>query len=283
VFFGSVVALALRYPAEGMQQPLAFGWALLVGGVSLLGALWMIASPWPSRGLRFRAFVFVSLVYVGILLSSVAQKLAGVPAPGSEALQLAITTLSFQGAVLILVRRLVQEHELSWASAFGLANHWPRAVLMGVMAAVSVIPATWGLQWLSVKGMTALGWDPEVQHAVNIFHLTDAWSDRLVLGLVALGLAPVAEELLFRGVLYPALKGFGFPHLAFWTTAIVFSLIHFNVATFLPLLLFACLLNWLYDWTGNLLTCMAAHASFNAVNLAMLMLLKQYFEVGFRP
>ncbi len=238
----------------------------------------MVASPWPTQGLRFRSFTFVSLVYVGILLSAVAQKLAGAPAAGSEALQLAITTLSFQGAVLILTRRLVHEHGLEWRQAFGLNHRWPRAMLIGFMCAFSIIPVAWGLQMISVKVMTALNWDPEVQHAVNILNLADAWSDRIVLGVVALILAPVAEEILFRGILYPALKGFGFPRSAFWTTAVVFSLIHFNAATFLPLLAFACLLNVLYEMTGNLLSCMVAHTSFNAINLIMLMVIKRFFE-----
>jgi len=130
---------------------------------------------------------------------------------------------------------------------------------------------------VSIRIMTALDWHPEVQHAVNIFNLTETWSDRVVLGLVALLLAPVAEELLFRGVMYPALKGFGLRRFAFWSTAVVFSFIHFNAATFLSLFAFACLLNVLYERTGNLLSCMVAHATFNAVNLLMLLAMNQFF------
>ena len=277
VFLGSVAGLALRYPEEGIQQPIMFGLILLASGGALLGALWMISKPWPSSRLRLRAFFFVSLVYVGILFSSVARKLAGSPAPGSDALQLAITTLSFQGAVLILVGRLVHEHELTWSQAFGFGNHRVRSVVIGFVCAFSIIPVAWGLQIGSVKVMTLLHWDPQVQHAVNIFNLTEAWSDRVVLGLVALVLAPVAEEIMFRGIMYPALKGFGMPRFAFWSTALIFSLIHFNAATFLSLLAFACLLNILYEKTGNLLTCMVAHTSFNAINLAMLVATEHFF------
>jgi membrane protease YdiL (CAAX protease family) len=270
VFLGSVVALVLRYPAEGMQHPLTFGLVLLASGGSLLGALWMVANPWPADRLKARSFVFVSLVYGGILLSAAARKLAGSPAPASDALQLAITTLSFQGAVLILAGRLVHEHGLGWSQAFGFRNHPLRAAVVGFMCAFSIIPVAWGLQFISAKVMTALHWHPTLQHAVDIFNLTQTWSDRVVLGLVALILAPIAEEIMFRGIMYPALKGFGLPRFAFWATAIVFALIHFNAATLLPLLAFACLLNVLYERTGNLVTCMVAHASFNAINLAML-------------
>jgi membrane protease YdiL (CAAX protease family) len=278
VLLGNAVALTLRYPAEDIQEPLVFGLLLVGGSAALLGALWMIASPWPMKRLKVRAIVFVTLVYTGIGLTGMAQRLVGAPTPGSDALQLAITTLSFQGAVLILVRRLVQEHQLDWSQAFGIRNRWPRAVLIGFMCAVSVYPVAWALQRVSFKVMTFLDWHPEVQHAVNIFALADSISDRIVLGLAAIVFAPLAEELLFRGVLYSALKGFGFPRLAFWTSAVLFSLIHFNAATFLPLLAFACLLNVLYERTGNLLTCIVAHASFNAVNLVMLMVMETFLE-----
>jgi membrane protease YdiL (CAAX protease family) len=277
VFLGSVAGLALRYPAEGIKQPITFGLLTLASGGSLLGALWMMANPWPFRRLRFRAFVFVSLVYVGILLSSVARKLVGSPVPGSDALQLAITTLSFQGAVLILVGRLVHDHGLSWSQAFGFGNHPARAAFIGFLCAFSIIPVAWGLQMGSVQVMTLLHWDPQIQHAVNIFNLTEVWSDRVVLGLVALVLAPVAEEIMFRGIMYPALKGFGMPRFAFWSTALVFSLIHFNAATFLSLLAFACLLNILYEKTGNLMTCIVAHTSFNAINLGMMLVTQHFF------
>lgn len=266
--------MAVRYPPEHVEQPLAFGFALLGGGGSLLAALWMIASPWPLKRITFRSILFVSLVYAGILFSAFAQKLVGTPATGMDALQLAITTLSFQGAVLVLVGRLIREHDLNWFQAFGFNLRWPLAVGIGFMAAFSMLPIAWGLQTASAYVMTWLNFDPEVQTAVNIFNLTEAWSDRIVLGMVALILAPVAEELLFRGVLYPALKGFGLPRFAFWSTAIVFSLIHFNVATFLPLFVFACLLNVLYERTGNLLTCIVAHSTFNALNLIMLLVVK---------
>jgi len=278
VFFGSVLALALRHPVGTLREPLLFGSLLSAGGCSLLGALWMVASPWPMERIRVRAVLFIGLVYFGIAMTGMARKVAGPPAPGTDALQLAITALSFQGAVLILVRRLLQEQGRDWIQAFGFTRQWLRAAVMGFMCAVSIFPLAWGLQVLSVKLLSALGYEASSQHAVNIFNLTDSTVDRVVLALVALVLAPIAEELLFRGVMYPALKAFGMPRFAFWATAVVFALIHFNLAIFLPLLALACLLNGLYEWTGNLLACIVAHAGFNAINLGMLMVMKTAFE-----
>jgi uncharacterized protein len=58
-----------------------------------------------------------------------------------------------------------------------------------------------------------------------------------------------------------------------WGSALLFGAIHATGAIFVPLTLFALALAWLYDKTDNLLAPIAAHSSFNAVNLVLL-----YFE-----
>lgn len=270
MFLGSLVSLVLRFPWDDSRHLAMFA-ALIVGsGSTLLGALAMVAKPWPEQRLMKHAFLFFLLLYGGIVLSAIAQQMTGPRPETSDAIQLAITTLSFQGAALVLVGRLLREHELSWSQAFGFKNRWPYAMAMGGMAAVLTLPGAIGLQLGAVKGMEYLGWQPEVQQVVNLFNMTESWPDRAVLATTALALAPVAEEVLFRGLMYPALKSLGFPRLAFWTTALVFALVHFNVATFLPLVLLACILNLLYDHTGNLLSCITAHSVFNGINLLML-------------
>jgi membrane protease YdiL (CAAX protease family) len=82
-------------------------------------------------------------------------------------------------------------------------------------------------------------------------------------------IAPVAEEILFRGVLYPAIKQSGFPRSALWGTAVLFAAIHVNLPIFLPLLALGLALALLYEATNNLLAPIAAHGLFNAVNIVV--------------
>jgi membrane protease YdiL (CAAX protease family) len=175
------------------------------------------------------------------------------------------------------VGRLLQEHGTSWVGAFGLNRGAVRGLVWGGLAALAALPLLWGLQWISVTLLSLAGWTPRVQAPVDLFAGTGLWSERLILAGITLVLAPLCEEVLFRGVLYSALKQTGWPVFAFWTTAVVFALVHFHVETFLPLLLLACLLNVLYDRTGNLLACIAAHSVFNAVNLGMIVVLQHWF------
>jgi len=103
----------------------------------------------------------------------------------------------------------------------------------------------------------------------------EAWLDRaaaastalLVLDDVdAIVFAPIAEELIFRGVLFLTLRR----HLTFWPAALlsgaVFAVIHFYplVAT-LQVLVFGVALAWALERTGSLIPPILAHAGFNAV------------------
>ena len=94
----------------------------------------------------------------------------------------------------------------------------------------------------------------------------------------AVVLAPVAEEFIFRGLLYPFIKQLGWPRLALIGVNLLFALIHFDVATFLALFLLALALTWLYEKTDNLLAPIAVHSLFNATNLGMLVL-KHFYGV----
>ena len=87
-------------------------------------------------------------------------------------------------------------------------------------------------------------------------------------------LVPPAEESFFRGILYPWIKRAGFPRLALWGTALAFAATHSNLMSFIPLAAFALALTLLYERTGNLLAPIAAHAFFNAANMAKLYFLE---------
>ena len=94
--------------------------------------------------------------------------------------------------------------------------------------------------------------------------------------IIAIVIAPPAEEAVFRGLIYPTIKRLGYPRLALWGTTLLFAAIHWNLASFLPLVLLALVLTWLYERTGNLLAPMVTHALFNAVNFMALQLVESH-------
>lgn len=183
-----------------------------------------------------------------------------------------VGVLSFQGAALVLGWRFVREHELSWSEAFGFRNRASAAVLFGALAVIVFFPMGRMLQLLSIHILTWLHLDPTAQTAVEVLRLASRGPGLIAFGLVTVVVVPLAEELVFRGILYPAIKGYGFPRLALWGTSALFAAIHFNLTIFLPLLLLALVLTWLYEKTDNLLAPIAAHSLFNAVNLGLFIL-----------
>jgi hypothetical protein len=92
------------------------------------------------------------------------------------------------------------------------------------------------------------------------------------MAVLAVCIAPVAEEMLFRGIIYPTIKQSGFPRAAVWVTSVFFALVHFNLLSLLPLALFSMVLIFLYEKTGSLLAPIAAHSTFNLANFLFLVL-----------
>ena len=223
--------------------------------------------------LRLLLGIFVC-VSVGALLTLVARDGSGAK-PEMSLGRVVVGVLSFQGAALGLVWWFVREHGLGWAAGFGFRNRPGHAVGWGTLAVILFFPIGQGLQRLSFDLLTWLRLDPTAQSAVEVLRLASRGSGLMVFAVVTVVVAPLAEELVFRGILYPAIKASGFPRLALWGPSALFAAVHFNLAIFLPLLLLALGLTWLYEKTNNLLATIVAHSLFNAANLGLFFLSEQ--------
>lgn len=186
-------------------------------------------------------------------------------------------TLTSQGAVLVMLWILSRKHAISLPEAFGLNLRPGRAVLIGVVVGLGFVPAAWGMQAAILEIAKLLHIHLPEQDAVALLRLAEAWPDRIALGFMAIIAAPLAEEGLFRGVLFPAIRRYGFPNAAMWLTSLAFAAIHGNALIFIPLVVLAVVLALLYERTGNLLSSISCHATFNAINFVMLFAAK-YFE-----
>jgi membrane protease YdiL (CAAX protease family) len=281
VYAGSLLATALHYFCTGGKPSLKF-LSLLVPALGFLAAaLILVRRPLQLEDVLRRMVILLVCFYAGIFLGAWAQKIAGPPGPSVR--QMLMATLSFQGAALLLVSLFLREHQLGWRAAFGLGNRWPRALLLGLIVACVFLPVGLGVQWASAAGLDRasgklahyfphLDLKPEAQQAVHTLQMAVTVTARVALGIVTILLAPVAEEVLFRGILYPYVKQAGFPRLALWGTALVFAAIHLNLIAFLPLTLLALTLTALYEYTDNLLAPITAHALFNGLNFTLLYL-----------
>ncbi len=82
--------------------------------------------------------------------------------------------------------------------------------------------------------------------------------------------APLGEELFFRGFFFGALRNWRGPWLAALITGVVFGGIHAGsspVGYLVPLMIFGAALCLLYEWTGSLYPAIALHALNNSIAL----------------
>lgn len=215
-------------------------------------------------------FVFQLIAMLGLSLV-----LSRVLAPASVTSTI-LSAGCMQLITIAFIWRLLREHETSWMEGFGLRRQILSSLGLAAVGVGLFLPLGWMLQFASIKMFTRFGFDVEMQAAVKALIESGTPGEFIGLGLIVIVLAPIAEESLFRGVLYPAIKHFGHPRAALWGTSVLFALIHANKVVFVPLLVLALLLVWLYEKTGNLLAPIVAHATFNAVNFAMFFLAEEF-------
>ena len=89
------------------------------------------------------------------------------------------------------------------------------------------------------------------------------------LALVVVGIAPVVEELVYRGVIYRAFRDRAGVKLAIAGSALVFTVAHFEPEHFLPLFLIGASLAWITQRTSSLLPAIVLHAIYNAMSLGL--------------
>jgi hypothetical protein len=117
---------------------------------------------------------------------------------------------------------------------------------------------------------------PRIAHDV-LKVIAEPGSDASRYGLIALAVvvAPILEEVMFRGLLQTAIQHVAqlenrWAAIAFAT--IFFTLVHMDVASPLALPTLAMLslgLGWIYERTGNLWASIGVHALFNASQITL--------------
>ena len=177
----------------------------------------------------------------------------------------------------LLIPIFLRLHQVHWRDTFGLRRaEFFRSLTWAVGTLIVVLLVVLPLNYLSETALQKIGWQPKSQEAVELLLGAPLWPTGIYLGIFAVVLAPVAEEFIFRGVLFPFVKQLGWPKLAWFGVSLLFALIHGSMAIFIPLFVLALALTWLYEKTGNLLAPIVVHGLFNAVNLVLLILVREY-------
>jgi membrane protease YdiL (CAAX protease family) len=259
-----------------------FQWLAAVGAAAFVAGLLYVA----VRQLRVRGYLPPEryrgpAVLILVLLVLALSFLLTIPF-GADAIAL-ITgegDLTLLGSIALLVSTQFALLLVSWFLVFRPGALAGLPSLPGRDAArVVAVGVGWGLiAWLGstiVAGgvatlLEALGMEVEPQAAAQAIERVEPWL--VVLALVIL--APIAEEIFFRGVVFNALRREGGRRWAYIGSALLFAVIHLDLVVLVPLFLLGLALAWLYERTNNLLAPIAMHATVNAISVALAFLVR---------
>jgi len=216
----------------------------------------------------FSAYQALHVLFVTLVFAL--PSLAGKPGsePPSERSLILGPTLYALGAFLVTAICLRQTGSTIRAAFSSERQSAARALRQGLVYGLAAIPPVLLLSQLSNALAERLGFVPRLQEVFDwLSNDGYSWGMRGFMMFAAVCLAPVAEETLFRGILFPCcLKGRTFAGAAL-ITGFYFALIHFHAPSLLPLLGLGVAFSAGYSATGSLLTPIVMHALFNAASL----------------
>jgi membrane protease YdiL (CAAX protease family) len=158
-----------------------------------------------------------------------------------------------------------------------LATHLTRGTIVGLLATVFTLPLLYAVTLATAAARLQLGYDPQERHPF-LDELPVTLLGKLGFVLAAGVVVPIAEEIIFRGVLQTGTvhllghRKIGRRWLAVGVVSLAFAVIHppFSWPT---IFVFALALGYVYERTGNLIAPIVMHAVFNTIQISLALLI----------
>jgi membrane protease YdiL (CAAX protease family) len=142
-----------------------------------------------------------------------------------------------------------------------------RAAITGTILMLAAYPLVF---LADVVTQRLLGGGSEKQGIVELFNASSSMEQRILIIVLAVAVAPVGEEFLFRFFLYGVLKRYFGRGIGLIVNALLFAAVHAHLPSFGPLFILGVCFTIAYEWSGSLLVSMTMHALFNALTLTAL-------------
>lgn len=153
----------------------------------------------------------------------------------------------------------------------------PQAAGLGLLFFLASLPVIYlaSVSWtMFLQALVRFGIDVDLapQQTIMMFQQLDSLLMIAALCVLAVVIAPVVEELVFRGGIFRYLKGRLPQGLAVIISSILFAMIHGHMQSLAGLFAVGICLCLAYEWTGNLRVPVFLHAFFNLNTLLLLWL-----------
>jgi membrane protease YdiL (CAAX protease family) len=226
-----------------------------------------------TKSLGFPELI-VALLLISVLLTNVLFSVSA--PPGSLNTRDLVANLVLTVAVLLILATYLRLRgfdldALAGLSEFGIV----RVLATGMVLLICAYPLVTLADLLTQR---FLGQGSGRQTIVELFSGSRTIEQRMIIIVLAVAIAPVAEEFVFRFFLYGVLKRYIGGFTALIVTALLFAAVHAHLPSFAPLFVLGCCFTLAYEWSGSILVSMTMHSLFNAASLFFLAFPGQFTE-----
>ncbi|RIK09432.1 MAG: hypothetical protein DCC49_06170 [Acidobacteria bacterium] len=225
----------------------------------------------------------IGVVLASTMAAGLVAVVVGSAAPAAEGVAPAISaaglagqttfTIVVIGLVLLWVRITRSPGEIWLQKPKGRVS---RAILIGIVAGIGLQVAVIAL--IFTVGRLVPSFDTSQISGTIEKTIGDApLLPKLALALIAGIMAPVSEELLYRGMLFAAVSRRTGRVVGLILSSALFGLAHLNLYSFILLFAVGIVLTLLVMRTESLVSSIAAHIAFNSTAIAGLLAVTSYF------
>ncbi|MFH1478705.1 MAG: CPBP family intramembrane glutamic endopeptidase [Candidatus Omnitrophota bacterium] len=271
IFFRYFVFLGLLFFSSGVVSNISF--IFKKKAIRLSSLLAKDAIRWNILDIVRVVISVVSISYVVLFIELSIIK--GLHLDIGANLRMMLDTFFIDMIVLIVVVYFVVFKYKDNISSLGIRySDLSKDILTGIKGYIFIIPSLALVLFFSLYIMDLVGYSPKDQAVFEIF-MQEERTKLLIFFTFFIGiLGPFVEEIFFRGFMYTALKKKIGTIWGALLTAGVFSLLHTNLAGFLPILLLGMLLVYLYEKTGSLIPSITVHIVHNTAVLILMFFMK---------
>lgn len=190
----------------------------------------------------------------------------GLPGTGMGGLFLFVGTL-VQAMIMVLAVVFLTRRKGATVKDLGLVRpHVKNGILLGLAGGLAL-----GIGVVGVGALISMiTGPPPPQDVERLLAGLKSGKDILLPFISVSILAPISEELYFRGMAYPVIRNRFGPVLAMVISATFFGALHFDLYRLIPITIGGTVLAYFYEKTGSLLTSMVAHSTWNTFMLLLM-------------
>jgi len=179
-----------------------------------------------------------------------------------------VITAVFSLAILSILTALLRFRGFSVISLGGFSRlSFGRIVSTAAVLLFAAYPLLFAADGIS---RWLLGGGSSKQQIVEMFTGSETLQQRIMIIVLAISIAPMAEEFIFRFFLYGVLKRYFGRGSGLILNSLLFAAVHVHLPSFGPLFVLGGCLTLAYEWSGSILVSMTMHAFFNFFSLSAL-------------